>query len=91
VDALRRERITGDDLVLPFHLSWAAGLTRNDPAQRFFGPGPRAVGHYGWGGSCAFADPDARLSGAYTMNKQSNILIGDPRAVALIEAAYSCL
>jgi CubicO group peptidase (beta-lactamase class C family) len=91
IDALRRERITGEDLVLPFHLSWAAGLTRNDPAQRFFGPGPRAVGHYGWGGSCAFADPDARLSGAYTMNKQSNVLIGDPRAVALIEAAYACL
>ena len=90
-DALRRERIRGDDLVLPFHLSWAAGLTRNDPAQRFFGPGPRTVGHYGWGGSCAFADPDARLSGAYVMNKQSNILIGDPRAVGLIETAYACL
>ncbi|MBW3559592.1 MAG: beta-lactamase family protein [Proteobacteria bacterium] len=91
VDSLRRERITGQDLVLPFHLSWAAGLTRNDPAQRFFGPGPRSLGHYGWGGSCAFADPDRRLSGAYVMNKQSNILIGDPRAVGLIEAAYACL
>ena len=91
VDALRRERIAGDDLVLPFRLSLAAGLTRNDPAQRFFGPGPRTVGHYGWGGSCAFADPDQRLSGAYVMNKQSNVLVGDPRAVGLIEAAYACL
>ena len=75
--------------MLPFHLSWAAGLTRTSAPGWPFGPGPRSVGHYGWGGSCAFADPDARLSGAYVMNKQSNVLIGDPRPLRLIEAAYS--
>jgi CubicO group peptidase (beta-lactamase class C family) len=90
-DALRRERIAGDDLVLPFRLSWGAGVMRNDAEQGFLGPGPRTVGHYGWGGSCAFADPDRRLSGAYVMNKQSNRLVGDPRPVSLIEAAYTCL
>jgi CubicO group peptidase (beta-lactamase class C family) len=88
-EALRRQRVSGDDLVLPFRLSWGAGLLRNDPAQGFFGPGERTVGHYGWGGSCAFADPERRLSGAYVMNKQSNRLVGDPRAVRLIEAAYA--
>ena len=87
VDALRRERITGDDLVLPFRLSWGAGLMRNDPEQGFLGPGSRTVGHYGWGGSCAFADPDQRLAGAYGMNKQSNRLVGAPRPAGLIEAA----
>ena len=90
-DALRRERISGDDLVLPFRLSWGAGVMRNDPEQGWLGPGGRTVGHYGWGGSCAFADPDRRLSGAYVMTKQSNRLVGDPRPVGLIAAAYACL
>lgn len=87
VEAVRRERITGDDLVLPFRLSWGAGLMRNLSGWPY-GPGDRTVGHSGWGGSCVFADPDRRLSGAYVMNKQSNILAGDPRSLRLIEAAY---
>lgn len=90
VERARRERIAGDDLVLPFRLSWGAGLMRNQGGWPY-GPGERTVGHSGWGGSCAFADPDRRLSGAYVMNKQSNILVGDPRSVRLIEAAYAAL
>ena len=31
----------------------------------------QTFGHSGWGGSCAFADPQRRLSGAYVMNRQS--------------------
>jgi CubicO group peptidase (beta-lactamase class C family) len=89
-DGLRRERIRGDDLVLPFDLSWGAGVMRNRDGWPY-GPGERTVGHSGWGGSCAFADPDQRLSGAYVMNKQSNVLIGDPRPSRLIEAAYASL
>ena len=56
-----------------------------------YGPGERTIGHSGWGGSCAFADPDRRLSGAYVMNRQSSALIDDPRARRLIEAAYQAL
>ena len=50
-----------------------------------------AFGHSGWGGSCAFADPSCGVSGAYVMNKQGADLIGDPRPVRLINAAYSAL
>jgi CubicO group peptidase (beta-lactamase class C family) len=82
-----RERIAGDDLVLPFRLSWGAGLLRNEGLW-IYGPGARTVGHSGWGGSCAFADPERRLSGAYVMNRQDRHLIGDPRSRRLIEAAY---
>lgn len=57
----------------------------------FYGPTPDAFGHSGWGGSCAFADPARGVSGAYVMNKQGSALIGDPRAVRLIEAAYASL
>ena len=90
VEALTRERIFGPDLVLPFQISWAAGLMRNVP-NMIYGPGRSSVGHSGWGGSCAFADPERGLSGAYVMNRQSPELIGDPRAVKLIDTAYACL
>jgi len=82
-----RERIHGRDKVVPFDVGWAAGLMRNE-GPYIFGPNPTAVGHCGWGGSCAFADPDARVSWAYVMTRQSPHLIGDPRAVRLIGAFY---
>lgn len=85
-----RERIQGRDRVLPFDICWAAGLMRNE-GLHIFGPNPTAAGHCGWGGSCAFADPDARVSGAYVMTRQSPHLIGDPRAVRLVEAVYGAL
>ena len=85
-----RERIHGRDKVVPFDISWAAGLMRNE-GLHIFGPNPTAVGHCGWGGSCAFADPGAKVSGAYVMTRQSPHLIGDPRATRLIDAFYSGL
>jgi CubicO group peptidase (beta-lactamase class C family) len=84
------ERIVGQDLVLPYVISWGAGFMRNTP-NLFYGPTPEAFGHSGWGGSCAFADPSRGVSGAYVMNKQGSALIGDARAVRLIQAAYSAL
>lgn len=87
--ALRRERIHGDDLVLPFRISWAAGLMRN--AHGVFGPGTEAVAHAGWGGSCAVADPARNLTAAYVMNRQGPYLMGDPRPTRIIEAVYSCV
>jgi CubicO group peptidase (beta-lactamase class C family) len=90
LDALRRVRISGRDRVLPFDLEWAAGVMRNG-TMGIFGPEPEVFGHYGWGGSCAFADPGRSLSGAYVMTRQSPHLVGDPRAVGLIEALYTAL
>jgi CubicO group peptidase (beta-lactamase class C family) len=83
-----RERIRGQDLVLPFEMSWGAGFMRNAPV-RVWGEGQETFGHSGWGGSCGFADPTARLGGAYVMNRQSTALIGDPRPRRLIQAAYA--
>ncbi len=84
------ERIRGVDRVLPFDLSWAAGYMRNETLT-LFGPNPDAVGHCGWGGSCAMADPANRVSTAYVMTRQSPHLVGDPRAVRLINALYAAL
>ena len=85
-----KERVWGQDRVLPFKLSWAAGFLRNK-GIKIYGPGELTVGHSGWGGSCAFADPETRVSAGYVMNKQSPHLIGDPRAVRLIDAFYAAL
>ncbi|MDR3508355.1 MAG: serine hydrolase [Caulobacteraceae bacterium] len=89
-DQAARRRIVGDDLVLPYHIAWGAGFMRNEGVG-LYGPDDEAFGHSGWGGSCAFADPDRRLSGAYVMNRQSLYLIDDPRPRRLIEAAYESL
>lgn len=89
IDAALKERIRGDDLVLPFHLSWAAGLMRN--INRHFGPNENAYGHAGFGGSCVVVDPENNLTAAYVMNKMSPYLVGDPRAVRLLDATYNCL
>ena len=90
IKAATDQRIVGQDLVLPYDISWGAGFMRNTP-NFYYGPTAEAFGHSGWGGSCAFADPSNGVSGSYVMNKQGNALIGDPRAVRLIEAAYACL
>lgn len=90
IDAMVRERIAGPDRVLPFDISWAAGLIRNTaaPERLYYGLGPRTVGHTGFGGSCIFADPDARLTFAYTTLTHSPALVTDARAQALTQAVY---
>ena len=90
VEALAAERIFGRDLVLPYEISWGAGVMRNAGVQPY-GPGAETFGHSGWGGSCAFADPTTGVSAAYVMNRQSSELVGDPRARRLISALYASL
>jgi len=85
-----KRRIVGDDLVMPYHMAWGAGFIRNE-GLGLYGPGEESFGHSGWGGSCAFADPKRRISGAYVMNRQSAELIMDHRSRRLIEAAYAAL
>lgn len=84
------QRIQGPDLVLPYTVSWGAGFLRNQ-GLGIYGPSDHAFGHSGWGGSCAVADPERRLSLSYVMNRQSQHLIGDPRSRRLIDALYACL
>ncbi len=88
-EALTTSRVQGQDLVLPYLTEYAAGVMRNN--LRLYGPNPATLAHSGWGGSLALGDPDRRLSLAYVMNRQSNCLQADPRAVRLIDACYACL
>ena len=90
VAAMTRARIRGDDLVLKGDTAWGAGVLRNQ-GRLIYGPGPETFGHSGWGGACAFADPQRRVAAAYVMNRQSSDLLGDPRPRRLIEALYAAL
>ena len=82
-------RIEGIDLVLDLTTRWGAGFLVN--SEQLYGPNPEAFGHSGWGGSFAFADPKAGIAMAYAMNQMSQLLRGDPRGVALIDAVYGAL
>ncbi len=82
-------RVSGDDLVLPFHVDWRSGVMGN--SNRFYGPNPDAIGHSGAGGSCGFGDPNSGVAAGYVMSKHSHYIAGDPRSLRLIEALYECL
>jgi len=88
--AFSKSRVTGQNLVLPFDIDFAAGVMRNSP-NYFYGPNAETLGHSGWGGSCVFADPVSGLHGAYVMNRQRNSLLGDVRPRALIDTVYAAL
>lgn len=87
--ATRIQNGGGEDRVMKMPAPWACGFLRN--AMGVYGPSAKAFGHSGWGGSFAFADPDAGIGFAYTMNKMGTDLVGDPRAVALVSALYQDL
>jgi len=94
---MRRETIerastverSGIDAVLGIDAQWACGFLRN--TLGIYGPDESAFGHSGWGGSFAFADPARRIGMGYVMNRMGTDLMGDPRAVALVDAAYRSL
>lgn len=87
IEKMRAPRISGRNLVLPFDLTFAAGVMHNAP-NFYFGPTADTVGHSGWGGSCVFADRQTGLTGCYAMNRQDGSLLGDARPVGLINALY---
>lgn len=53
--------------------------------------GQHAFGHCGAGGSIGFADPECRLSFAYTMNRMGEGIMLNPRGQSLVDAAYRSL
>jgi len=50
-----------------------------------------SFGHFGFGGSFGWADPDAELAIGYVMNRLEVGLAGDVRSVNLIGACYGAL
>jgi len=87
---MTQPQIEGKDLVLDVETRWASGLVLNK-RKFIYGPIEDSFGHSGFGGSCAFADPQNNLGISYVMNKMENNFNSDGRSVELIHAIYKCL
>jgi CubicO group peptidase (beta-lactamase class C family) len=77
----------GFDQITVFRMRWRLGYHR---VGSFRGVPPRAFGHFGWGGSGAWADPDSQVSLGFVVNTGSGTPIGDLRILRLNTAALSC-
>ncbi|MCP3938107.1 MAG: beta-lactamase family protein [Actinomycetia bacterium] len=75
------------DLVLVMPMRWRLGYHRV-PGTR--GACPDALGHFGFGGSGAFADPSRDLAVAMVCNRGTGTPIGDARLVRLSRVAIAC-
>ncbi len=84
-----RVHTDGPDRVLATHTRFGLGFAHD--CELFHFGTPTAFGHYGAGGSAAFADPDSGLAFAYVMNYMRTWLGPDPRVTALIDATTRCL
>jgi CubicO group peptidase (beta-lactamase class C family) len=74
----------GLDRVVPIPMQWRLGYHRAfAPFQRV----PRAFGHFGFGGSGAWACPERNLSVAFTVNSGVGTPFGDSRVARLGVAA----
>jgi CubicO group peptidase (beta-lactamase class C family) len=89
---------TSVDATMLVPTRWSLGFAKSvDNSARE--PGDRdgvvlsedAFGHVGMGGSIGFADPVARMSFGYTMNRQGMAVGLDERGQSLIDATYTAL
>lgn len=80
----------GEDAVLGRPNRFGLGFQLTNPGIRPLGTGPRGFGHYGNGAVLGFGDPDNRVAFGYVCNRAGRSW-RDPRNIALVDAAYSCL
>jgi CubicO group peptidase (beta-lactamase class C family) len=89
LDHATRTQAHGDDLVMGYETHYGTGFQLPFPFRPMAGPG--SFGHYGMGGSVAFAHPAHGLSFAYVMNQMLPSARVDPRPAALVDALKRCL
>ncbi len=89
VDQARHRETEGNDRVIFIETGFGLGFMVTSAFSPFGGPG--AFGHYGAGGSVAFADPEHGIAFGYVMNRMMQNLSGDPRTFGLIRSAYESI
>ncbi len=78
------EHSVGKDLVLQRDTRFGLGFQLHQD-NRVIGTGPNAFGHFGYGGSLAFADPDRDVAFSYLINHPGDRWL-NPRTLRLIAA-----
>jgi CubicO group peptidase (beta-lactamase class C family) len=90
IERARTMQSDGIDAVAGVPMRFGLGYRLTQPAA-LYGPNPRTFGHTGAGGSLGFADPDAQVGFAYTMNQMGTHILLDPRVMALLDALYASI
>jgi CubicO group peptidase (beta-lactamase class C family) len=91
-DAVRQRTEGPDRVLLGLDIQWGLGFMLNRGILAEAGLGSSgAFGHFGLGGSGAWADPDAELAIGYVMNRMDIGTTGDRRLLSLMQACYSAL
>jgi len=90
VNQMTAMQIEGRDLVLAVQVRWGVGFILNKH-KIIYGPIEGAFGHSGYGGSCAFGDPENNIGVSYVMNRMLDNFNADGRSLELINATYECL
>ena len=90
VNQMTTMQIEGRDLVLDVQVRWGVGFILNKH-KIIYGPIEGAFGHSGYGGSCAFGDPENKIGVSYVMNRMLDNFNADGRSIELINATYDCL
>ena len=90
VNQMTTMQIEGRDLVLAVQVRWGVGFILNKH-KVIYGPVESAFGHSGYGGSCAFGDPENKIGISYVMNRMLDNFNADGRSIELINATYDCL
>lgn len=89
-ETLRRAtevQVQGPDQVIIFPMRWRLGYHR---VSTFRGRLRKAFGHFGYGGSGAWADPRRNLSFAMVLNAGTGTPLGDLRMIRLNTAVIGC-
>ena len=90
VNQMTTMQIEGRDLVLAVQVRWGVGFILNKH-KVIYGPIEGAFGHSGYGGSCAFGDPENKIGVSYVMNRMLDNFNADGRSIELINTTYDCL
>jgi CubicO group peptidase (beta-lactamase class C family) len=85
--ATERQKGTPSLAVIPFDMRWRLGYHAVLTAR---GIPKRAFGHFGFGGSGAWADPSRELSVALIVNSGMGTPFGDTRTARISGAALAC-
>lgn len=89
IEAMSAIAADRQDLMLGFNPQWGMGVAHN--LIGVYGADPRTIGHSGWGGSFACADPNGRIAIGYVLNQMGSELVGDPRGKGLADAVCAAL